>query len=85
MFAKISVKGEDIAPLYAWLTSEKTNPGFSGNIEWNFGKFLLDPSGKVVARFHPKTKPDAADVTAAIEKTLPPAETKPEPGAPSEK
>lgn len=85
MFAKISAKGEDIAPLYAWLTSEKSNPGFSGDIEWNFGKFLVDPSGKVVARFHPKKKPDAAEVTAAIEKALPPAEIKPEPDAPSEK
>ena len=33
LFAKISVKGEDIAPLYAWLTSEKSNPGFAGDIE----------------------------------------------------
>jgi glutathione peroxidase len=70
MFSKISVKGEDIAPLYAWLTSEKTNPGFSGDIEWNFGKFLIGPDGKVISRFAPKVKPDADEVVSAIEKAL---------------
>jgi glutathione peroxidase len=70
MFSKISVKGEDIAPLYAWLTSPKTNPGFDGDIEWNFGKFLLGHEGKVVNRFPPKVTPDSADVVTAIEKAL---------------
>mgnify|MGYP000955494717 CR=1 FL=1 len=70
MFSKISVKGEEIAPLYAWLTSEKTNPGFSGDIEWNFGKFIIGPEGKVINRFHPKVKPDSDEVVAAIEKAL---------------
>jgi glutathione peroxidase len=70
MFSKISVKGEDIAPLYAWLTSKKTDPGFDGDIEWNFGKFLLNHEGKVVNRFHPKVKPDAAEVVSAVEKAL---------------
>ena len=70
MFAKISVKGDDIAPLYAWLTSKETNPGFAGDIEWNFAKFLVNHEGKVVNRFHPKVKPDAADVAAAVEKAL---------------
>ncbi len=70
MFAKISVKGDDIAPLYAYLTSRETNPGFSGSIKWNFSKFLVDGEGKVVARFAPTTKPDSKKVIAAIEAAL---------------
>ncbi len=50
MFSKISVKGDDITPLYAWLTSRDTNPEFSGDIEWNFAKFLIGRDGTVKAR-----------------------------------
>ena len=70
MFAKISVKGEDQDPLYKFLTSKDTNPDFAGDIKWNFSKFLVDRSGKVVARFEPKVMPDSPDVTAAIEKYI---------------
>jgi glutathione peroxidase len=70
LFSKISVKGDDICPLFAYLTSEQTNPGFSGEIPWNFTKFLVGRDGKVVARFVPKTTPDDGKVIAAIEKEL---------------
>jgi len=70
MFAKISVKGEDQDPMYKFLTSKETNPDFGGDITWNFNKFLIDRSGKVVARFTSKDKPDGEAVTAAIEKYL---------------
>ena len=70
LFSKVSVKGDDICPLYSYLTSEETNPGFSGEIGWNFTKFLVDRSGKVVARFEPITRPDDEAVVAAIEKQL---------------
>jgi len=70
MFAKISVKGTDQDALYSFLTAKETNPDFAGDIKWNFTKFLVDRSGKVVARFEPKVKPDSPDVTAAIEKYL---------------
>ena len=70
MFAKISVKGEDQDPLYAFLTSKETNPEFAGDITWNFNKFLVDRKGKVVARFSSKEKPDSEAVTQAIEKYL---------------
>ena len=53
VFAKVSVKGKDIAPLYAWLTRDS---GFPGEIEWNFAKFLVGPDGDVIARFHPKVE-----------------------------
>ena len=70
LFAKISVKGDDQAPLYKFLTSKETNPDFAGDITWNFNKFLVDRKGKVVARFTSKDKPDGEAVTAAIEKYL---------------
>ena len=70
LFSKISVKGDDIHPLYAELTSEEKNPGFSGEIGWNFAKFLLNREGRVVARFEPRTKPDAENVVAAIKAEL---------------
>jgi len=70
MFAKISVKGDDQDPLYKFLTSKEADPDFAGDIKWNFTKFLVDRSGKVVARFEPKVTPDSPEVTAAIEKYL---------------
>ena len=70
MFSKISVKGEDIAPLYAELTSEEQDKGYEGEIKWNFTKFLVNRDGKVAARFEPKTVPTADEVIAAIEAQL---------------
>lgn len=67
MFSKISVKGADIHPLYVHLTSR---PGLEGEVTWNFGKFLADRQGNVVARFTPKTAPDAPELTAKIEELL---------------
>ncbi len=45
MFAKISVKGEDQHPFYNFLTAKETNPKFSGDISWNFNKFLINRKG----------------------------------------
>lgn len=70
MMSKISVKGDDKAPLYKYLTEEPTAGKFAGEIEWNFAKFLVGKDGKVIARFAPKTKPDSAEVTAAVEEAL---------------
>jgi len=70
MFAKISVKGEDQDPLYAYLTSKEKNPDFAGDITWNFNKFLIDRDGKIVARFSSKIKPESEEVSQAIEKYL---------------
>jgi glutathione peroxidase len=70
MFSKISVKGDDIHPLYKWLTSKENNPEFAGDIRWNFDKFLADAGGKIIARFTPKTKPLDEKVIEAIEKAL---------------
>jgi len=70
MFSKISVKGEDIHPLYAWLTSKQSNPEFAGDIAWNFNKFLIGRDGKVIARFGSRTKPEDAELVDAVKKAL---------------
>jgi len=70
MFSKISVKGDDQHPLYGFLTNKESDPDFAGDITWNFNKFLVDKSGKVVARFSSKDTPESETVTAAIEKYL---------------
>ena len=71
MYAKISVKGADQAPLYAYLTKE-TGAGMTGDIKWNFTKFLVDRNGNVVQRFESAVTPDSKEVTSAIEKQLKP-------------
>lgn len=68
MFAKISVKGDDIHPLYQFLTSDEA--GFNGEVKWNFGKFLVDGNGKVIARFESGDAPESSKVTQAIEQAL---------------
>jgi glutathione peroxidase len=69
MYSKISVKGGDQAPLYSYLTKE-TGAGISGEIQWNFTKFLVDRNGTVIKRFEPAVTPDSKEVTAAIEGQL---------------
>jgi len=70
MMSKISVKGDDKAPLYKYLTDKSTGGEFAGEVKWNFAKFLVGKDGKVVARFDPKTKPDSKEVTKAVEHAL---------------
>jgi glutathione peroxidase len=70
LFAKISVKGRDIHPMYRFLTAPETNPKFPGKIGWNFAKFLIDRTGAVIGRFEPKVDPLDARVTSAIEGAL---------------
>jgi glutathione peroxidase-family protein len=70
MFAKISVKGGDMAPLYSFLTSRNTSPEGSGSITWNFNKFLISRKGDAVYRFGSKTGPLDKAVVSAIEELL---------------
>jgi glutathione peroxidase len=69
MYSKVSVKGSDQTPLYKYLTTQ-ADPTHTGDIKWNFTKFLVDRQGNVVQRFEPAVTPDSADVTAAVEKLL---------------
>lgn len=68
LMAKLHVKGSEQHPLYAALTGPEAK--FPGDIEWNFGKFLIGRNGEVLKRFTPKTTPDAAEVVEAIEAAL---------------
>jgi len=70
MMSKISVKGDDQAPLYKFLTDPTTDGDFAGDITWNFNKFLVDRNGNVIARFASNTKPDAAPLVDAVVKAL---------------
>lgn len=65
MLSKVSVKGGDIAPLYAYLTSAQ-----GGDVRWNFTKFLVGKDGKVISRFEPKVTPDSPEISTAIEQAL---------------
>ena len=71
LFEKVAVKGKGQHPLYSFLTSRETNPGFSGKISWNFNKFLVSADGKIIGRFGSRTKPDDEKLIAAIEEALP--------------
>jgi glutathione peroxidase len=70
MMSKVSVKGADTTPLYQYLTDKSTNPKTGGDIKWNFTKFLVSRDGKILKRFESKVKPDAPEVTQAIDAAL---------------
>jgi glutathione peroxidase len=68
LFDKIKVLGENRSPLYQRLIN---NPGSeTGDVKWNFEKFLVSRDGKIVARFRTKVEPTSSEVTSAIEKEL---------------
>ncbi len=71
LFEKIEVNGDGRHPLYAELTRAASRSGYTGDIRWNFEKFLVTPAGEVVARFAPKMPPDDESVVAEIESRLP--------------
>jgi glutathione peroxidase len=62
MASKVSVKGSDIDPLFKWLITQD-NPNFTGDIRWNFEKFLLDENGKLIHRYRSGTNPLDKDIT----------------------
>lgn len=57
MMSKISVKGDDIHPLYLWLTTKDKNGVLDSNVKWNFQKYLIDEKGQLVKTLSPKTSP----------------------------
>ena len=70
MTEKVEVNGDGRHPLYDQLTRVADAEGHTGDIRWNFEKFLIGRDGKVVARFSPQTEPEAAEVVAAVESAL---------------
>ncbi len=71
LFEKIDVNGDGRHAIYDELTAKADAEGNAGDIQWNFEKFLVAPSGEVVARFRPMVAPDAPEVIEAIEANLP--------------
>jgi glutathione peroxidase len=70
IMSKISVLGEDKAPIYKYLTEKDTAGDFAGDITWNFNKFVIDRNGNVIARYPSQTKPQDPKLTGEIEKAL---------------
>jgi len=62
MAEKISVKGDDTAPIYKFLSEQAAKKGLENPVSWNFGKFLLDENGNLIATFSPKTQPMSEDI-----------------------
>ena len=62
MMSKISVKGDDMHPLYQWLTQKKLNGVEDSSVSWNFQKYLIDENGRLVKVISPKTKPNDPEI-----------------------
>lgn len=66
MAAKVSVKGEDMAPIYKWLCNKTKNGVMDAEIKWNFGKFLIDENGKLLNYFSSKVEPMSEEITSKL-------------------
>lgn len=67
MMSKISVKGDDMAPIYEWLTDEEKNGVISSKVKWNFQKYLINEDGELEYVINPNVKPDDDKIIAWIE------------------
>lgn len=68
MMSKISVKGDDMDPLYQWLTSKSKNGVLDSEVKWNFQKYLIDENGHLVDVVDPRVKPDDEKIVSWIKK-----------------
>ena len=66
MAAKVSVKGDDMAAIYQWLTNKAANGIMDVEIKWNFGKFLLDEKGNLMTYFPSKVTPMSDEITGKL-------------------
>ena len=67
MMQKISVKGDDMHPVYQWLTQNSENGVMDSKVSWNFQKYLISEDGELVKVFNPKTKPDDPEIIQWLE------------------
>ena len=65
MSQKVSVKGENVDPIFKWLNNQE-NQSFKGNIMWNFEKYFIDEKGQLFKRFRSTTKPNSSSITSLI-------------------
>ena len=70
IFEKIDVNGSEQHPLFAELTAVTDVEGYTGDVRWNFEKWVISPAGEIVARFSPLTVPEDPAITAEIEKQV---------------
>jgi len=66
MAAKISVKGDDTAPIYKWLCNKSENGVLDAEIQWNFNKFLLDEKGNLITKFDSKVTPMSDELISKL-------------------
>lgn len=66
MAAKVSVKGDDTAPIYKWLCNKSENGVLDASIGWNFNKFLLDEQGHIITKFDSGVKPMSEELTGKL-------------------
>ena len=66
MAAKVSVKGDDTAPIFKWLCNKTENGVTDAEIKWNFGKFLLDEKGTLIQYFPSKVEPMSEEITSKL-------------------
>lgn len=70
VFSKITVKGDGKHPLYEWLTSGGGSDSLSGEIRWNFEKFLIDRNGRMLSRYKRDVEPTSEAFVADVERAL---------------
>lgn len=66
MAAKVSVKGKDMAPIYKWLCHKSGNGVMDAKVSWNFNKFLIDETGKLIGHFKSKVKPMSSEIVSKL-------------------
>jgi glutathione peroxidase len=66
MAAKVSLKGDDMAPIYQWLTQKEKNGVLNAEIKWNFNKFLLDENGRIMYKFESSVTPMSEEITGKL-------------------
>jgi glutathione peroxidase len=71
LFEKVEVNGDNQHPLFAELTAASDVTGHTGDVRWNFEKWLVSPTGEILQRYSPQTEPDDDTLVADIEKALP--------------
>lgn len=67
MMSKISVKGDDMHPIYQFLTSKEKNGHSDNKVAWNFQKYLINEEGELVKVIDPRTQPDDEEIISWIE------------------
>lgn len=66
MAAKVSVKGDDMSPIFQWLTNKTQNHVMDAEVKWNFNKFLIDEQGRLLTKFDSRVTPLSDEITSML-------------------